>query len=181
VVVLWQGYVTGQYQAYDPAANEPFLSSPPFRTWRPPWAPNVPLEDSPAAAAAFRSLANELSRRGWRRHDSATVDPGRSVFVRPAKGSPPGRKKRIDPARIADPFVLRALAQAAGAEGATAAEVGEALYGDESVSVRGLPQQMGRRLARLEAEGKVSRRAAGGVTRWAPASLDRGDDSVSRP
>jgi hypothetical protein len=179
-VVLWRGYVTGQYQAYDPAGDEPFLTSSPFRTWRAPWQTRVPLEDSPAAAAAFRSIANELSRRGWRHRDGAASAPPRSVFVRPSKPSSPNRRKRIDPARIAEPFVLRALVQVAGTDGATAAEVGRALFGDDSESVRGLPQQVGRRLARLETEGKAFRRQNGGVTRWFPAALHRGDDTAFR-
>lgn len=174
VVVLWRGYVTGQYQAYDPRGDEPFLCSPTFRTWRPPWQPRLPIEDSPAAAAALRSLANELSRRGWRSEGGATS--ARRVFVRGSRqGAAP---KRIDPARIAEPFVLRALAQIAGENGATAAEVGRALYGEDAAVVRGLPQQVGRRLAKLQLRGEVVRRDVHGVTRWSPARADRSDKAV---
>jgi hypothetical protein len=167
VVVLWRGYVTGQYQAYDPRSDEPFLCSPTFRTWRPPWQPRLPIEDSPAAAAALRSLANELSRHGWRSDGGATS--ARRVFVRGSQPRAAASRKRIDPARIAEPFVLRALAQIAGDDGATAAEVGRALYGEDAAVVRGLPQQVGRRLAKLQLKGEVVRRDVSGVTRWSPA------------
>jgi hypothetical protein len=169
-VRFWQGYVTGQFQAYRSTDSEPFLCSPSFRTWRPPWQPRLAPEESQAAVAAFQGLAAELERRGWRADAASEVFDDR-VFVRDRRGA--GRMAAAGPARIAEPFVLRALRQVAGEQGATAAEVGRALYGDEASTVPQLPQRIGIRLRRLQLQGKVDRREANGINHWFPTSPDK--------
>jgi hypothetical protein len=177
VVVLWKGYVTGQFQAVRGSGVEPFLCSRPFRTWRPPWQPKLSLDESPAAAAALQELTAELSRRGW--HADGVSDASqRRVFVQ----LPEVEKAQladVGPARIAEPFLLRALDQVAGEGGATAAEVGRALYGDDASSVRQLPQRIGSRLRRLQLQGKVDRYEANGVSRWFRTSPDRKDGAAA--
>jgi hypothetical protein len=169
-VRFWQGYVTGQFQAYRSTDPEPFLCSRTFRTWRPPWQPKVEPENSEAAVAAFRALAAELTRRGWHA-DASSETFEEQVFVRDrAVAGPLGAG---GPASIAEPFVLRALRQVAGEEGATAAEVGRALYGEEASSVPQLPQRVGTRLRRLQLQGKVDRRETNGVNHWFPTSPDK--------
>ncbi len=170
LVRFWQGYVTGQFQAYRSTEPEPFLCSRSFRTWRPPWQPKVELEDSQAAVAAFQALAAELARRGWHAEAGSEAFAER-VFVRDRAGA--GPMGTGGPASIAEPFVLRALRQVAGEEGATAAEVGRALYGDEASSVPQLPQRVGTRLRRLQLQGKVDRRETNGVNHWFPTSPDK--------
>jgi hypothetical protein len=170
LVRFWQGYVTGQFQAFRSTGQEPLLCSPSFRTWRPPWRPKVALEESPAAIAAFQALASELARRGWRA-DGRSDTLQERVFVRDRPGAAP--MGQGGPATIAEPFVLRALNEVAGEEGATAAEVGRALYGDEASSVPQLPQRIGTRLRRLQLQGKVDRRETNGVNHWFPTSPDK--------
>jgi hypothetical protein len=172
VVVLWKGYVSGQFQAYGPQGAEPFLCSRPFRMWRAPWQPKLPLEESPDASAAFQSIAVELSRRGWRSAGAADISD-RRVFVRPPEPEVEAAAQTIvGPANIAEPFLLRALTQAAGEDGATAAEVGRALYGDDAPMVRRLPQRIGTRLRQLQLQGKVDRNETNGVSRWYATSPD---------
>lgn len=169
VVVLWQGYVTGQFLACGAGTAEPFLSSRPFRTWRPPWQPKVVLEELPAAVAAFRELAVELRANGWRSNGSDGFEG--CVFHR---AEPETIATDVRPDSIAEPFLLRALDQVAGKNGATAAEVGRALYGDDAPAVRQLPQRIGMRLRRLQLQGKVERRETDGVNRWLPtAAIDK--------
>ena len=178
VVLFWQGYVTGQFQAYYSRGGEPFLCSRPFRTWRPPWQPKLPLEESPAAVTALRDLTAALAGRGW--HGDGRPDAAeRRVFVRPPEGEV-GRLRDLSPTRIAEPFLLRALNQVAGETGgATAAEVGRALYGDDASLVRQLPQRIGGRLRRLQLQGKVDRYEANGVSHWFPTSPDRKDGAAA--
>jgi len=174
LVRLWRGYVTGEFQAFRPSSPEPFLRSSSFRLWQPPWRPKVRVEENPAAAAAFDVLAAELARRGWR--SDGTSDSFRErVFVRhlPAPAPP----KETGPAGLAETLLLRVLELVAGEDGATAAEVGEALYGDEAASVPQLPQRIGSRLRRLQLEGKVERREVNGVGRWYPAPAEQDDES----
>lgn len=177
VVVLWKGYVTGQFYAFRAPGVEPFLCSRPFRTWRPPWQPKVPLEESPLAAAALEELTAELSRRGWYA-DGVAGALQRRVFVQPPEVEKASLTD-VGPARIAEPFLLRALDQVAGESGATAAEVGRALYGDDAPSVRQLPQRIGSRLRRLQLQGKVDRYESNGVSRWFRTSPDRKDGAAA--
>jgi hypothetical protein len=170
LVRFWQGYVTGQFYAYRSNETEPFLCSRPFRTWRPPWEPKVELEESQTALAAFQALEAELTRRGWHAAAGSETFEERVFVHEPAGSGPTGVGA---PANIAEPFVLRALRQVAGEEGATAAEVGRALYGDEASSVPQLPQRIGTRLRRLQRQGKVGRRETNGVNHWFPTSPDK--------
>jgi len=167
VVALWQGYVTGQFLVFHGGDPQPFLSSRPFRTWRPPWQPRMVLEELPAATAAFQELAVELFARGFRTAEGSDAFDG-CVFVRVQPETATMRDVR--PASIAEPFLLRALDQIAGESGATAAEVGRALYGDDAPSVQQLPQRIGSRLRRLQLQGKVDRRETNGVNRWFPTA-----------
>jgi hypothetical protein len=177
VVVLWKGYVTGQFQAFRPPGVEPFLCSRPFRMWRPPWQPKLPLDESPLAAVALEEITAELTRRGWQA-DGVSDGLQRRVFVKPPEVEKVSLSD-VGPARIAEPFLLRALDQVAGESGATAAEVGRALYGDDASSVRQLPQRIGSRLRRLQLQGKVDRYEANGVSRWFRASPDRKDGAAA--
>ncbi|HEY7397194.1 MAG TPA: hypothetical protein VH538_02740 [Gaiellaceae bacterium] len=172
VVRFWQGYVTGEFQAYLPGSAVPFLSSAPFRTWRPPWQARVTLDESPAAAAAFAALTDELVHDGWRPFGADGAFAPR-VFVRDADEV--GDVNGYDPASMPEELFLRALDSVAGEEGATAAQVGRALYGDEAASVRRLPQRVGSRLRALQLQGKVDRYEAGGVKRWFPRPPDDDD------
>jgi hypothetical protein len=176
VVRLWQGYVNGEFQAYLPDSMVPFLSSPQFRTWRPPWQPRVALEESPAAAAAFAALEDELVQDGWRRNgESGTI--ARRVFVREAAGGEAADD--LDPASMPEELFLRALDSVAGEHGATAAQVGRALFGEEADSVSRLPQRVGSRLRALQLQGKVDRIESRGVKRWFPRAPLGGDDDAA--
>ena len=170
LVRLWRGYVTGAFQAFRPPSPEPFLCSPSFRMWQPPWRPKVRIEENAAAAAAFDVLATELARQGWR-SDGTSDSLRERIFVRHLPASAP--PKEAGPADLAETLLLRVLELVAGDDGATAAEVGRALYGDEAGSVSQLPQRMGSRLRRLQLEGKVERREVNGVGRWYPASTEQ--------
>ena len=176
VVALWQGYVTAQFLVFRGNGTEPFLSSHPFRTWRPPWQPKMVLEELPAAMAAFQELAVELFAHGFRTAEGSDAFDG-CVFVRPQPDAVTLRGVR--PASIAEPFLLRALDQIAGEGGATAAEVGRDLSGDDAPSVRQLPQRIGSRLRRLQLQGKVDRRETNGVNRWFPISPARKDKATA--
>ena len=170
VVALWRGYVTAQFVAFRDGSIEPFLSSQPFRTWRPPWQPKVVLEELPDAVAAFQALAVELFAYGYRSAEGSDAFEG-CRFVRSEPDTVSLRGVRPD--SIAEPFLLRALDEVAGESGATAAEVGRALYGDDALSVRQLPQRIGARLRRLQLQGKVERRETDGVNRWLPTAQHR--------
>jgi hypothetical protein len=170
VVRFWHGYVTGQFQACHPGDEEPFLCSPSFRTWRPPWQPRVRPDDLPEAVEAFAALRGELVRRGWR--DAGEDDWDEHVFVR--QDPEESRVPAANPASIAEQLLLRALDQLAGERGATAAELGRALYGDDAASVRNLPQRLGSRLRSLELRGKVARQERNGHNHWFPSSQDVG-------
>jgi len=172
VVALWQGYVTGQFLAFRAGGAEPFLSSRSFRTWRPPWQPRVVLEELPAATAAFQELAVQLFAQGFRTAEGSDAFDG-CVFVRAQPET--ATMRGVRPASIAEPFLLRALDQVAGESGATAAEVGRALYGDDAPSVQQLPQRIGSRLRRLQLQGKVDRRETNGVNRWFPTASGKKD------
>jgi len=159
---VWRGYVTAQFLACRVGSEEPFLCSSPFPTWRLPWHPKLPLDELPAAVAALHGLVGELARHGW--HPIGR--PGawnEYMFVRhPSERLADG----VRPPRIGDQFVLGALGQVAGTNGATAAELGRALYGDDASSVQRLPQRIGTRLRALQLQGKVDRREDGGVSHW---------------
>jgi hypothetical protein len=160
-VRFWQGYVTGQFYVRDPRDGA-VVASPAFRTWRPPWHPRVRLDDSPEAAQAFDALRGELTRLGWTPAPRSGSWTDR-VFVR--NGSSP-KPEPPDPTEIAEQLLLRALDEVAGENGATAAELGRALYGEEAASVDHLPQRLGARLRRLQLQGKVARRRANGASHW---------------
>ena len=175
VVRLWQGYVSGEFHAYLPGSDAPFLSSPPFRTWRPPWQARVPIDESPAAPAAFAALEDELAQEGWR-SDGKAGTIARRVFVREATDG--DAVNGFDPASMPDELLVRALDSVAGDDGATAAQVGRALFGDEASAVDRLPQRVGSRLRALQLQGKVDRFETRGVKRWFPrAPLDSDDDA----
>jgi hypothetical protein len=162
-VRFWQGYVTGQFYVRDPLDGA-VVASPAFRTWRPPWHPRVRLDDSPEAARAFEALGRELTRLGWMpaRRSGALTE---RVFVR--NGNSPGPEPApLDPTDIAEQLLLRALEEVAGENGATAAALGRALYGDAASSVDHLPQRLGARLRRLQLQGKVARHHANGASHW---------------
>lgn len=166
VVRFWQGYVSGEFQAYLPGSELPFRCSPQFRTWRPPWRPRLAGHESPAAADAFAALADELARDGWR--PASTPGPlVRCLFVRDL-AEEPDAVHGADPASLPEELFLRALDSVAGEQGATAAQVGRALYGEEAAEVERLPQRVGSRLRALQLQGKVDRRERGGVRRWFP-------------
>lgn len=176
-VRFWQGYVTGQFQAFLADSAEPFLCSPPFRTWTPPWRPTATPTGSPAAQAALAALAAELERRGWRTAE-AQVEQGGQFYVR--RGRRAAALRAVAPPAVPDTELLSALVRVAGERGATSAEVGRALYGDDAASVHQLPQRIGTRLRTLEREGKVGRRSSGGVNRWFPIAPDPSDDGQAR-
>jgi hypothetical protein len=162
-VNYWHGYVTGRFYVQDPRDGA-IVSSPAFRTWRPPWQPRVRLDDSPEAVVAFDTLRRELARLGWlpARTSGALTE---RVFVRNEENGEP-----IDPGDIAEQLLLRALEEVAGENGATAAELGRALYGDSADSVHQLPQRLGSRLRQLQLQGKVARHHANGANHWLVAS-----------
>lgn len=163
VVQLWRGYVTAQFHAWRPGDDEPFLSSQPFRTWRPPWEPRVPTQQLASARSAFAELSAQLARRGWAPADADDADE--HVF---ARRSPDARL--VEPAHIGEHLFLRALHIVAGERGATAAELGEALYGPDAESIHHLPQRIGSRLRSLHLQGKVAREETNGHSHWFPAN-----------
>ena len=138
-VVYWQGYVTGRYCAAD-GAGRTFLCSPSFRTWT--WRHrNDAPQESEAARAALAALVRELHALGWR-------IAGRG------------------PEPITMETVLSALSRIGRDEGATAAEVGREVLGEEARLVRHLPLRVGAELRRLQLQGKVERHENGGSPRW---------------
>lgn len=142
-VSYWQGYVTGRYYAHD--AGRSFLCSPSFRTWT--WRRgNAAARESEAARAAFEELVRRLGALGWR-------IAGR------------------DPEPINRETVLSALGRISGDEGATAAEVGREVLGEEARLVQHLPLRVGAELRRLQLQGKVERHQNGGPPRWFPTEF----------
>jgi hypothetical protein len=168
-VRLWRGYVTAQfYVSETDSGDRAVLCSPLFRTWRPPWRPkaDTAVEESPEAVAALETLTLELVRGGWRCNDaSATWDA--QVFTRAPDEAP---VTVTDAACVGEGSLLRALEQAGNGHGATAAELGRALFGDEAAAARQLPLALGNRLRSLQLKGKVARHQEGGVNRWSVAS-----------
>jgi hypothetical protein len=177
LVTFWQGYVTGQFQAFRPDSAEPFLCSSSFRTWAPPWRPKVEPTRSPAARVAFEALAAELDRRGWRPAGGRGEQAG-YLFVRREQRA--AALRTVAPPEVPDTVLLSALDRAAGERGATSAEVGRALYGDDAPSVDHLPQRIGTRLRTLEQQGQVGRRSSGGVNRWFSMAPDPSDHGQGR-
>jgi hypothetical protein len=168
VVRLWQGYVFAQFHACFPGAEEPFLISPSFRTWHPPWRPEARPDDAQAAAEAFDALRGELVRQGWK--DAGDDSSDEHVFLRGRAAA--SRIPPVAPASIAEHALLRALDQVAGENGATAAELGRALYGDRAPTVQYLPQRLGSRLRSLQQQGKVARHETNGHSHWFTATRD---------
>jgi hypothetical protein len=147
-ISYWQGYVTGRYYAYDGDAGKPFLSSASFRTWTFTYG-NVDPDGCEAARPAFEALVRELHARGWRVADSdLAVEPPR------------------EPEEISKETVLSALSRISGDDGATAAEVGREVLGEEASLVEHLPLRVGAELRRLQLQGKVERRENGGSPKW---------------
>lgn len=165
-VRLWRGYVTAQFHAWREGDDEPVLASRPFRTFRPPWEPRIPPARLPAARTALQELTAELARRGWRR--ARTVDEHGHVIEPRAD-----ELRDVEPAHIAEQLFLRVLEQVAGETGATAAELGRALYGPDAGSIDHLPQRIGSRLRGLQLQGKVARHETSGSSHWYPAGERR--------
>lgn len=160
-VRLWRGYVTAQFYVSERGSDGALLCSPLFRTWRPPWSRD-PVLESAESVAAFETLTLELVRGGWRcKNPSAAWDE--QVFTFPLDAAPAAT---TDAASIGESSLLRALDQAGNGHGATAAELGRALFGDEAGSAHQLPLALGNRLRSLQLKGKVARHREGGVNRW---------------
>jgi hypothetical protein len=169
--------VTGQFQAFRPDRVEPFLCSSSFRTWAPPWRSKAEPTRSPAARAAYEALAAELDRRGWR---PVGRPPEQEAYLYVRRERRAAALRAVAPPVVPDTLLLSALDQAAGERGATSAEVGRALYGEDAQSVHQLAQRIGTRLRTLEQQGRVGRRSSGGVNRWFPTAPDAGDGGPER-
>jgi hypothetical protein len=138
-ISYWQGYVTGRYHAHD-GAGKTFLCSASFRTWK--WRHgNAAAQERDAARAALEDLVRRLGALGWR------------IAER-------------DPEPINRDTVLSALGRIGAGEGATAAEVGREVLGEEAPLVQHLPLRVGAELRRLQLQGKVERHQNGGPPRW---------------
>jgi hypothetical protein len=138
-ISYWQGYVSGRYYAQD-GAGEPFLCSESFRTWRLRHR-NAAPQESAAARAALEELVRRLGALGWR-----TAGRGAEPINRDT--------------------VLSALGRISGDDGATAAEVGREVLGEEARLVQHVPLRVGAELRRLQLQGKVERHVNGGPPRW---------------
>jgi hypothetical protein len=137
-----QGYLRGRYFAHD-FWGRTLRWSAPFRTWSWRHRDDLALHETEAARAARRALISELHGLGWRvaGHDAEA---------------------------ITKETVLRALSRISGADGATAAEVGRVMLGDEAGLVRHLPLRVGAELRLLKLQGKVERRENSGSPKWVP-------------
>jgi hypothetical protein len=167
-VQLWRGYVTAQFYVAEAESDQALHCSPLFRTWQPPWQQRVPLEHSPDAVAAFETLTLELVREGWRCTDAAAPwDEQEFTLQEDAEHA-----TASDAASIGEGSLLRALDQVSNGHGATAAELGRALFGDDADSTRQLPLALGNRLRSLQLKGKVARHREDGVNRWSVAQAD---------
>jgi hypothetical protein len=93
----------------------------------------------------------ELHALGWEVADS---DAGADAIT-------PG-----EPETISKETVLSALGRISGDDGATAAEVGREVLGDDAALVQNLALRVGAELRRLQLQGKVERRENGGPPRW---------------
>lgn len=143
-ISYWQGYVTGRYYAHNGDMRRALLCSRAFRTWT--WRKgNVAPPGGEAGRTALEALIGELHAQGWR------------VAEAPI---------RRDAEPISKETVLRALSRIGDEEGATAAEVGREVLGEEARLVQHLPLRVGAELRRLQLEGKVERRENGGSPRW---------------
>jgi hypothetical protein len=163
-VRYWQGYVMGQFYAYesDPAAA--IHCSPMFRTWTLRRG-RIPVGELPTARAALAELVNDLVQSGWRVVGPATAGyegaPAKPAAVAAAESPNP-----FAVAAITEEALLGALDRLGGGSGATAAEVGRELLGERAATVRNLPQRVGTKLRSLQLQGKVERREKEGVCRW---------------
>lgn len=167
-VRLWRGYVTAQFYVAETGSDVALHCSPLFRTWRPPWEQRPALEESPDAVAAFETLTLELVRDGWRCVD-ASAPWDEQVFTLEPEAAP---ATKTGAASIGEGSLLRALNQVSNGHGATAAELGRALFGDEAETERQLPLALGNRLRSLQLKGKVARHREDGVNRWSVAHAD---------
>lgn len=160
-ISYWQGYVTGQYYACEVGVSRPLSCSATFRTWTLRRG-NADPHSLPVAKAALKRLAAELDAGGWRvlGHDGATDVPAAEVeaVVVPVR----------DADALNDEAILGALTRVGHDGGATAAEVGRALLGDEATDVGHMPQRVAAKLRRLQIQGKVERRANGRTASWFP-------------
>jgi hypothetical protein len=165
-ISYWQGYVTGRYYAYDWGARGVVLCSGSFRTWRLRHG-NVEPHVMPAAQAALEQLLIELSSLGWHvvGSDVPTCPPAAngSDASLPASATP-------DRSAISEEEILGALLRISNGSGATAAEVGRELLGDDATGVRHLPQRIGTKLRHLQLQGKVERHENGSAAKWSPVT-----------
>jgi len=164
-ISYWQGYVSGQYYAHEADGANAILSSPSFRTWR--WRRgNEGAHTLPAASAALQELVRELDARG-----------------RPVVASDVERFWRMNPPKLlSEEALLGALARIGGDEGATAAELGREVLGDEARVVQQVPLRTGAKLRHLQLQGKVKRCENGGTAKWfltEPVELDERDVSAN--
>jgi hypothetical protein len=151
-ISYWQGYVTGRYYAYAGDPSTPLLCSAAFRTWTWRNGNGGPWPDSgEAARAAFDRLVRELHALGWQ-----VADTGIGAHAVTPE----------EPEVISRETVLSALGRISGDDGATAAEVGREVLGDEASLVEHLPLRVGAELRRLQLQGKVERRENAGPPRW---------------
>jgi hypothetical protein len=164
-VRYWQGYVMGQFYAYesDPAAA--IHCSPMFRTWTLRRG-RIPVGELPAARAALAELVNDLVQSGWRVVGAATAGYEGAPAKPAAVAASPESPNPSAIAAITEEALLGALDRLGGGSGATAAEVGRDLLGERAATVRNLPQRVGTKLRSLQLQGKVERREHEGVCRW---------------
>jgi len=153
-ISYWQGYVSGGYYAHDGDPSAPILCSVSFRTWT--WRHgNVAPHGGEAARAALESLVRELQARGWRVADADLEIYGMTLSA-----------MTRTPEAISRETVLSALRRISGDDGATAAEVGREVLGDEARLVEHLPLRVGAELRRLQLQGKVERRENDRPPKW---------------
>jgi hypothetical protein len=161
-VGFWQGYVMGQFYAFESDAAAPFRSSPMFRTWTLRRG-NIPVDELPGATAVLADLVNDLVDSGWR--VVGTPIAGFAADPADAAAVPASPEKRQDVA-ISEEALLEAVDRLGGRHGATAAQVGQELLGEGASTVRNLPQRVGTKLRHLHVQGKVERRQNGGRCLW---------------
>jgi hypothetical protein len=161
-VGFWQGYVMGQFYAIEPDAATPFRLSPLFRTWTLRGG-NIPVDELPGARAVLADFVNDLVDSGWRVVGTPIVGYAAGP-TDAAAGPPPPEKRRL--VAITEEALMDAVDRLGGRDGATAAQVGQELLGEEASTVRNLPQRVGTKLRHLHLQGKVERRQKEGKFLW---------------
>jgi hypothetical protein len=161
-VGFWQGYVMGQFYAFESDAAAPFRVSPMFRTWT-LRGRNIRLDELPGARAVLASLVDDLVDSGW--CVVGTPIAGYAAGPTDAAAVPPAPEKR-QPVAITEEALLDAVDRLGGRDGATAAQVGQELLGEEASTVPNLPQRVGTKLRHLHLQGKVERRQQEGKFFW---------------